>query len=403
MASPVQKAALKQIHETGRLDGIQDRTLEALERKGHLKRDENGRLVVSGRGRAWLGGRMGGNLPQIKKAQLRAHLRDRKPPKRKAAPGAARAARRAHEDEQRKAWEKAEKARGRVLGRILGPSGVAQAVKVSRADGTAFTAADVKQFEKAGWEVLAAGTVAGRVGSGGIPGVVVRDSDWIFQNPDTLGPTGLARALILGGRIDRDLVDELAAAGFDVSAAPKKLREAHRNPTQKLRKYGTEQKVYEEMKRRMKKGQALRIDELAEKLKMKPMFVQLAMFAMEEANLVHQVGQDLFGPVWAPGPPAQVGLFDNPKTGRVAEKKARAWYQMKSLETGARTIRLPDTVEAVEIGRIVAIEYESDKYDGKPRVWRHEVTKPRALHISADGKVMVILPGFKVTKRGIEG
>ena len=76
---------------------------------------------------------------------------------------------------------------------------------------------------------------------------------------------------------------------------------------------------------------------------------------------------------------------------------------MERLETGAQTIKLPSTVEAVEIGEIVAIEYRSDKYDGKPRVWRHEVTQKRALHMSTDGKVMVVLPGFKVTKRGIEG
>jgi hypothetical protein len=31
------------------------------------------------------------------------------------------------------------------------------------------------------------------------------------------------------------------------------------------------------------------------------------------------------------------------------------------------------------------------------------VTGKRTLHISTDGKVMVILPGFKITKRGIEG
>ena len=92
----------------------------------------------------------------------------------------------------------------------------------------------------------------------------------------------------------------------------------------------------------------------------------------------------------------------NPETKAI--KKALAWYQKKSLVNGSQVIKLPDTVEAVEIGRIVSITYESDKYDGKKkRLWKHDVTGQKILHISTDGKVMVILPGFKVTKRGIEG
>ena len=89
--------------------------------------------------------------------------------------------------------------------------------------------------------------------------------------------------------------------------------------------------------------------------------------------------------------------------GTKAQKKALAWYQKESLVNGSQVIKLPDTVEAVEIGRIVSITYESDKYDGKKRLWKHDVTGQKTLHISTDGKVMVILPGFKITKRGIEG
>lgn len=399
MASPVQKAALLQIQRSGSLEGIQDRTLEALHRKGHLKRDAEGRLVVTGRGLAWLEGRMGGNLPAVKKAHLRAHLRDKKPAKRKAAPGAARAARKAHEADQRKTWEKAEKARGKVLGRILGPSGVAHAVKISKATGEPFRAADVEAFRKAGWEVLAAGSVAGRVGSGGIPGIITREDDWTFHNPDTLGPSGLARAIVLGGRITRAEVDDLAAAGFDVASAPKKLREAHRNPSAGPK---DGKKIYSELVKAAKKRQALNASELAARTDMTPERAQKALEALERIGLAHVAGRDLFGECWTAGA-QEIGLFSNPGEGKVAKKKAAAWYQRPDLVTEPRKVKLPGTVEAVEIGRIVAIEYESDKYDGKLRVWRHEVTKPRALHISADGKVMVVLPGFKVTKRGIEG
>jgi len=91
----------------------------------------------------------------------------------------------------------------------------------------------------------------------------------------------------------------------------------------------------------------------------------------------------------------------NPAAAKRVEKKAGAWNQRKP--TKAKSLEIPDVLEAVEVGTIVAIEYRSTKFDGKPRIWRHEVTKPRKLFISTDGRVLVVLPGFKITKRGIEG
>lgn len=298
------------------------------------------------------------------------------------------------------AYDKADQLRGRIMGRILGPSGVAQAVKISKANGQPFTAADVEAWRGLGWGVAAAGTTAGRVGTGGIPGVVMGADDFTFTNPDTLGPSGLARALVLVGRVTRDLVDELAAEGFDVSAAPKKLREAiHKNPAPAA---PAQKAVYAALVSAFRKRQALRVDELADKVRKPAEAVGQAVQRLLELGLIHEAGRDLFGACFAPGAPSR-GLFDNPAPGRKAEKKAAAWYQMKNLETGARTINLPETVEAVEIGKIISITYESDKYDGRKRLWKHDVTGDRTLHISTDGKVLVVLPGFKVTKRGIEG
>ncbi len=465
MASPVQKRALTQIHTTGSLDGIQERTLAALTRNGHLKLDSDGHPYVTKRGVAYLSGRMGGNLPEVKRADLRKHLRDRKPRKRATRPGDTAKARKAHLEAQRGEFEALELKRGRILGRILGPHGVAHAVKISRADGASFNRDDVERFRAAGWEVVAAGTAAGRVGSGGIPGVIFREDDWIFRNPDTLGPSGLARALVLVGRVNRELVEDLAAEGFDVTAAPKKLREAiHKNPTKKTgfnryRVKGTseefecpncgevvwdgetaweseehgqvacsksclseltrergespfryhtnptpvaQKKVYEAMKKAAGKRQALNLDELAQRTKQPVEAVRDAVSKLLKMGLAHVAGRDLFGECYLPGI-HQAGLFQNPRPGAKAEKKAKAWYQMERLETGAKTINLPDTVEAVEIGQIVSITYESDKYDGRKRLWKHDVTGDRTLHISTDGKVLVVLPGFKVTKRGIEG
>jgi hypothetical protein len=169
-----------------------------------------------------------------------------------------------------------------------------------------------------------------------------------------------------------------------------------------LNRSAAQKKVYDVMKAAAKKGQALRVDELAERAKVPLAAVANALDRLLGLGMIYEAGRDPFGPCYAPRTPSR-GLFDNPTPGSRAVKKARAWYQQETLVSGAQTIKLPDTVEAVEIGKIISITYESDKYDGKKRLWKHDVTGDRTLHISTDGKVLVVLPGFKVTKRGIEG
>ena len=88
---------------------------------------------------------------------------------------------------------------------------------------------------------------------------------------------------------------------------------------------------------------------------------------------------------------------------RKAVKKASDWYGDPSLVTEPETVNWKAPKSAIHIGRIVAIEYESDKFDGKSRIYRHEVTKSRELLVSPDGTTIIVLPGFKITKRGIEG
>lgn len=400
--SPVQKGALVQILRDRTTAGVNQRTLDALHRKGHLALDAEGRLYVTKKGVRYAEGRAGGSLPPVARSKQRAHLRNRKPPKKARTRAATAAARKEQAADLAKHFGSLEKARARALQRILGPSGVAHAVKIARADGGPFTARDVADFRAAGWQVMAAGTAAGRVGAGGVAGVLFQDDDFTFRNPDTLGPTGRARALVLAGRVDAAMVDELAAAGYDVTAAPKKLREAtHRNPA----KNTDGKKVYAELVKATRRNQALNASELAARVEIPLNRAEKALLDLERIGLAHVHGRDLFGECWAAGAP-QTGLFDNPtRSARSkAEKKARDWYQREDLTTEARPIRgykIPTAY--VEVGRIVAIEYESDKYDGKRKVWRHEVTKKRALHVSTDGSTLVVQPGFKITKRGIEG
>lgn len=57
-----------------------------------------------------------------------------------------------------------------------------------------------------------------------------------------------------------------------------------------------------------------------------------------------------------------------------------------------------------ELGRLVAVEYRSDKFDGRARTYRHKFETRPVLAATADGRVLVVLGGrTKVTARGIEG
>lgn len=85
------------------------------------------------------------------------------------------------------------------------------------------------------------------------------------------------------------------------------------------------------------------------------------------------------------------------------QKKARDWFRDPSLVTEPEEIAWEPPKSAIHAGRIVAIEYESDKFDGVPTIYRHEFTKIREMLVSPDGTTIIVLPGFKVTTRGIEG
>lgn len=87
----------------------------------------------------------------------------------------------------------------------------------------------------------------------------------------------------------------------------------------------------------------------------------------------------------------------------VAINKAKDWFGRDDLVTDPETLPWSPPAAAVEIGRLVAIEYLSDKFDGKSRVYRHEFTKNHAVAVSVDGGTMIIFPPMRITKRGIEG
>jgi len=325
-----QRKALRQIAETGNADGINKRTMETLERRGNIERAGNGWSLTK-RGNARNEGRLGNaaNLTRMWEKNEREHALKgaEKGGKKTPATRSTKAAwaKEAHaearfEHQQKQDAEKQRKRNVKAMYAVLGPTGTAQAVKISRADGGLFSFDDVDKFEDLGWKVTGASSVAARPGSVRLPG----EPGGTVRNPAPFGEHGTARAIVLLGSVTMSTIKSLQRDGYDVSAAPKRLREAvTTNP-------------------------------------------------------------------------------GNPH--KDAERKAAAFYGAPELATAPRELRKYKTPEAyIHIGKMAAIEYDCDKYDGKPRIWRHESTRERNLYISIDGSTLVIDPPFRITKRGIEG
>jgi hypothetical protein len=83
--------------------------------------------------------------------------------------------------------------------------------------------------------------------------------------------------------------------------------------------------------------------------------------------------------------------------------KAKDWFGDDSLLTPPELVDYQAPKAAVQIGRLVAIEYESDKFDGKSRIYRHECDHAHELAVSIDGKTFIVFPPLRVTRRGLEG
>ena len=176
---------------------------------------------------------------------------------------------------------------------------------------------------------------------------------------------------------------------------------------------------YSVLTKAAKKGHALNTAEVAESLKASTRHAGAILKALEGAGTAHVVGKDGKHPAWWPGAKVQ-GLFSNPSPGvmlhgphasaqqrqaaKRAEEAARRWYQDPALTTKAKALKSwTPPLAFVEVGTIVSICYQSEKYDGKSRDWEHEFTKKRRLFISPDGSTMVVYPPFQFTSQGIKG
>ncbi len=311
-----QKIALQAIKETGRADGLNPRTVAALERRGNIRQTAKG-WELTKRGESRLAGRLGNEANLARKWEEMA--RDpRKATQRQPGGGKIRRSR-SQKAEDRREYEadlrehgaklaKAQAAEDQAEARILGPEGAARAVKIARPEGV-FTPEDVADFVAAGWEVHPAGTVAAKTG---LTLGAIAPHDWALNpTPDlerVLGPQRAARALVLAHPepvITSDTLHSLRRAGFDVAAAPKRLREPRKasNPP------GPEQKLYQALVKAAKRGESPTAADLAERVGESEEATGQRLSSLSRQGLAHPVAGGLFGSGWAPGA-RQAGLFE---------------------------------------------------------------------------------------------
>lgn len=71
------------------------------------------------------------------------------------------------------------------------------------------------------------------------------------------------------------------------------------------------------------------------------------------------------------------------------------------------TINIPDTF--IHLGKAIGVLYESDKWDGKPRAYKHDLKKHGNVLAAPEGKDgysrLIIITGIKIKikKEGITG
>lgn len=125
-----------------------------------------------------------------------------------------------------------EAAYAKAVARILGPKGITRAVKISRADGLPFQREELQSLESVGWQIHPGGTIAAQVGKV-LKGTRYNPADALEK---ALGLEGETRAVVLVAEgITEETLHQLRESGYDLSPAPKRIREAEvkTNPTEK--------------------------------------------------------------------------------------------------------------------------------------------------------------------------
>lgn len=311
-----------------------------------------------------------------------------------------------------KAKAKAFADEGKALARILGPTGRTHAVKLAKEQGT-FREADVLAFLRSGWSVQPATTAPAKVGAG--LGALEPFELAINPGPDfgkVLGPKGEARALVLShhrASITSDVIAELRSAGFDVSPAPKAMREGNfgqKRPRAATRKAPGKQPESMKKSKAPAKAKTSRINPTSEADLAKVWTAwtgakpgQVAEFELEKQTVEVAGGRIIL--------PAKVALL-----GRVAKLITKSG-QVKDFKDHG-----PLMVTDSKMKRVFLIHPKGFHFDVEPSLIAYLAKKPkfgdrglveyvhafesRTRAVMA-GQIGALTGGFRLTPRGIEG
>lgn len=240
------RQVLRDIQETGSIDGIHKTMLERFKAKGYLEKMKPGAWSLTKMGKAVMEGRIGkAGRGAVDMGSARHKAERGFDGRRRKATGSAMAgfmtgdgttARKRLEKEEREhfekdggrmkaEWQKEETIYRKAVVRILGPKSTTGAVKIARADGLTFHRDELQGLQNAGWEIHPGGTIAAQVGKA-LKGV--RPSEFNPADPleKALGPEGETRAVVLVAKgISEETLHQLRGAGYDLSPAPKRIRE----------------------------------------------------------------------------------------------------------------------------------------------------------------------------------
>lgn len=305
---------------------------------------------------------------------------------------------RAAEDELEDHFKKIAAQTDAAYARVLGRSGRANAIKISPGDGSTLSRRDLEGLEAQGWQVWPGRTA---------PAVLGKTLEAFRENPTArldraLGDQGRTRAVILAGNgITRETVDGFRQAGFDVSPAPKELREGRvkANP----HKIGQRRTGADTARARLSKTQAMRnaphtsdTKGLARVWKMwtgtKP---------TKEISLhLDKLGKTLL--------PASMVLLGTVCTLVGTDGTVKSWDKASAPylvtdATARRTWLLSEKLEAFDFN-VSVISYLATKAkfgDTAATEYVHEFTRPARARM--DGQTGTLTGSFQLTPKGIEG
>lgn len=119
-------------------------------------------------------------------------------------------------------------------------------------------------------------------------------------------------------------------------------------------------------------------------------------------------GHGAAGPTAAAGSADPADRGEAPRALNAAVREAAALYRRftrlpaRAVERVPHRRLIPPVV--VDLGRLMAVVYRSDKWVGHPRTYIHRMDDPPRLVSDVDGRRLFVVGGsYRITDRGIEG